>query len=148
MYTPKEEPTTKSPNPTGDTSPPQQHPEKGKRIDIHSYINLSAGKKSTLHDIVPTIMNHASGNRVLPIIKKVINYGMDLEQHTRGPNGESIIDKERAANGRIEGNNLRVEIYELFVQLLGDEFANRVNVDQFHKDLIKHFGTQKENERY
>ena len=136
---------------SSDTSPPQQHPEKGKRIDIHSYINLSAGKKSTLHEIVPTIMNHAPGNRVLPIIKKVINYGMDLEQYTRGPDGESIIDTERAANGRIEGNKLRVEVYDLFKLLLGDKFANRVNIDQFHKDilgyLIKHFGTQKENGR-
>ena len=68
---------------------------------------------------------------------------MDLEQYTRGPAGESnqardkrLHDNEkRAANGRIEGNNLRVEIYELFVQLLGDEFANRVNIDQFHKDI-------------
>jgi len=138
------------PNPSDDTSPPQQHPGKGERLDIHSYINLSAGKKSTLHDIVPTIMNHAPGrNRVLPIIKKVIDYGMDLEQHTRGPDGESIIDKERAANGRIEGNNLRVEIYDVFKLLLGDEFEKRVNIDQFLKDfmgyMIKHFGTQQEN---
>jgi len=147
----KKNPLLQSPNPisTGDTSPPQQHPEKGERLDIHSYINLSAGKKSTLHEIVPTIMNHAQENRVLPLIEKVINYGMDLEQHTRGPNGESIIDKERAANGRIEGNNMRVEIYDVFKLLLGDEFENRVNIDRFHKDImgymIKHFGTQKEN---
>ena len=99
---------------SSDTSPPPQHPGKGKRIDVRSYINLSAGKKSTLHEIVPTIMNHAPGNKVLPIIKKVINYGMDLEQYTRGPDGESIIDTERAANGRIEGNKLRVEVYDLF----------------------------------
>ena len=57
-----------------------------------------------------------------------------VEQYTRGPAGESnsnqardkrLHDNEkRAANGRIKGNNLRVEIYDVFKLLLGDEFAN------------------------
>ena len=127
-----------------------------KRI-VDELIDSLGGEKSNLKEIVPTILDHLPENQVLPIIKDVIIYTANLAQHTKAPKGERKQartkrlrnNKKLAAEGRKVGDKARTKLYKLFVKLLGDEFANRVNIERFDIEfmgfLIKHFGTQKEN---
>jgi len=151
-----------SPNRTGNgnnnsnTNQNELDDDEKKRI-LDELIDSLGGEKSKLKEIVPTILDHLPENQVLPIIKDVIISTANLAQHTKAPPGEREHakakrlrnNKKLAAEGRKIGDKARTKLYKLFVKLLGDEFANRVNIERFDMEfmgfLIKHFGTQKEN---
>ena len=86
----------------------------------------------------------------MEIASKVIKLSAHLTKFI-----QPIQPKARAAKARSTGEKLRTRLYNVLVKKLGDEFMQRVNIEQFITDpgkavwgfLIEHYASRKDEEK-